>query len=102
MTALLVIRSSGWFANLGNFLHRSRFWGWKSSAFGFEVADDLVDYLAEFGIKPNRVVTVNPGDQVGALADVDLILRAPLNPFVVLITFLHFFSHSIARRTCFS
>jgi hypothetical protein len=55
--------------------------------------------LTQFGVKPHRVVPVNPSDDVRALADVGLVLVAPLNPFVILIACSHGCTCSIACRT---
>ena len=69
----------------GNFLHRTGPGAWERTTLGLKMADHLIDHFAEFGVKPNRIVAVYPRDEVRALANISLIFRAPLNPFVVLI-----------------
>lgn len=58
--------------------------------------DHLIDQFTELCIKANGVITVYPGDEIGALTDMGLILRAPFYPFVVLVTRLHCFTSSMA------
>ena len=62
----------------------------------------LIHNLTQLGIKSNRVITVDSCDKVRTLPNVNSVLRAPFHPFVILIAYLHCFTRSIARRTCFS
>lgn len=59
-----------------------------------EVSDDLFDNLAQFTVQFHRIIAMDAGDQVRALADVHLILFTPFNPFMVLVRLLSF-SHLI-------
>jgi len=64
--------------------------------------DHLIDHLTQFGIKPNRVISMDSCDDVRTLSNICSVLGAPFHPFVILIAYLHCFTRSIARRTCFS
>src|ERR1035441_4404598 len=86
----------------GHFLHGPDSGRWQHTPFRLEMTDHVFHDLTQLGVKPDRVVTVNPRDNVRALAHVSLVLVTPLNPFVVLIACSHCCTRSIARRTCFS
>lgn len=86
----------------GHFLHRPSPGRGQRTALCLEMVHHLVHDLAKLGVKPDWVVTVDAGDQVRALSQVGLVLIAPLYPLMILIAYLHRFTKSIARRTCFS
>nr|VFK24410.1 MAG: hypothetical protein BECKLPF1236A_GA0070988_104171 [Candidatus Kentron sp. LPFa]VFK35824.1 MAG: hypothetical protein BECKLPF1236C_GA0070990_104281 [Candidatus Kentron sp. LPFa] len=53
-------------------------------------------------IQRNRIFSMDPGYQIGAFPDINLIFLAPLDPLVIFITFFHSVTSSIAWVTCFS
>jgi hypothetical protein len=59
--------------------------------------DNLFDDLAEITVDLERFLPVNAGDEIGTLPDVNLVLFAPLHPFVVSIYGFHSRTSSIAR-----
>ena len=61
----------------------------EGAAFDMEMFNYFFDHFAKFRVKADWVVSVNSADQVGALAEVHLILFAPLDPFVKLVTEFH-------------
>jgi len=74
---------------LRDFLHGACARRRQGSAFSFEVFDHFIDDFAQLGIKPNRVAAVNACNQIRTLADVSLVVLAPLDPFVKLVTGFH-------------
>jgi hypothetical protein len=53
------------------------------------VADNVLDYLAEFAVQDERIVSVYAGNEVRAFSNVYLIFFTPFYPFVILWA-LHF------------
>ena len=45
-----------------------------------KTVDDLLDDFAKFLVDLDRIVAVDAGDEIGALADVDLVFVAPFHP----------------------
>ena len=69
---------------------------WERATFSFEVIYDILNNLAEFTVEENRVGTVYPGYEVWTFSNVDLILIAPFDPFVVSVKIFHLLTTSIA------
>jgi hypothetical protein len=65
----------------GYFLHGPDSGRGQHAPLYFEMLHHVCHYLTQLGMKPNRVVTVNPRDEVRTLADVSVVLVALLNPF---------------------
>ena len=61
----------------------------KRTAGGSEMADDIFGDVAQLGVQLGWIVAVDARDEVRALAKVGLVLFAPLDPFVILVTRLH-------------
>ena len=74
---------------LRDFLHWARTRGREGSAFSFEMFDHLIDHFAQLGIQFNRVAAVNARHEIRTLANVCLVVLAPLDPFVKLVTGFH-------------
>jgi len=72
-----------------DFLHGPRSWRWERLSLSGEMLDDLFDSAAEIFIERDRIVSVNPRDQIRAAADVGMVFIAPFYPFVVAVTRLH-------------
>jgi hypothetical protein len=53
------------------------------------MVDHLINDLAELRRDGSRIVTMNARNQVRALADVRLVLVAPLDPFVIPVAWFH-------------
>jgi hypothetical protein len=54
------------------------------------MTDNVLDDLVQLGVEPHRIIAVNSGDQIRALPEVDRVLLAPLDPFVVTVAKPHF------------
>ena len=63
---------------------------------------DILHDLAKLTIESDRIVTMYSGNEIRALANVQLILITPLHPFVVFVEISHLLTISIACATCFS
>src|SRR5205085_10746689 len=55
----------------------------------FQMTNNILNHIAQFSIQPYRIIAMNSGNQIGALADVRLIFFTPLNPFMILIALFH-------------
>jgi hypothetical protein len=53
------------------------------------MTDNLFGDVAQVGIHLPWIIAMNSGDEVRTFAEIGLILLAPFNPFVVLVTGLH-------------
>ena len=84
------------------FSHRANVWQREHPSLRFEMIYDILNNLAKLTIKGDRIITMYASDEIRALPNVDMILIAPLHPFVVFIDFFHLVTISIARATCFS
>ncbi len=65
---------------LGYFHHRPRPHRRKLPPCLLKVIDDLLNDFPKLLVNLDRIVTVNSSDQIGALANVNLVLVAPLHP----------------------
>jgi hypothetical protein len=59
--------------------------------------DDFLQHFVQFLEDLDRVVTVNSGDEVGTLANIHLILVAPLDPSMVRVDRFHRSTSSVAE-----
>ena len=77
------------FSFLGYFRHRPRSRGRKFPPYLLKVIYDLLNDFPKLLVNLDRIVTVNPSDQIGALANVNLVLVAPLHPSMILVDWFH-------------
>src|SRR4051812_42237449 len=87
---------------LGHFHHRPRSRGWKFPPCLLKMIKDLLNDFSKLLVNRDRIVTVNPSDEIGTLPNVSLVLVAPLDPPMIHVDRFHFCVTSIARFTCFS
>lgn len=64
---------------LNELTHRPNGWGRERSPLGPEVLNHLINNFAELRVKANRIVAVDPGDEIGAPTDVRAVLIAPFD-----------------------
>ena len=81
---------------LADFLHWACSWWRKCSAFVLKVVDNIVNHFEQLNIELNRIIAVDPRDQVGTPPDIGLIFFTPFNPFMKPIRRLHCCTRSIA------
>jgi hypothetical protein len=54
-----------------------------------KVLDHIIHCFAQLGVEAHGIIAVDAGDEIGAAANVGLVLIAPLDPFVILVIDLH-------------
>ena len=74
---------------LSNLLHRSNSRGREWPTVGLKVTNNVFGDVAQVCIDLSRIVPVDTRDEVRALTKIRLILFAPFNPFVILVTGFH-------------
>src|SRR4051812_19723937 len=94
-------RRRGSRVTLRNFHHRPRSWLGKGTPGLLEVVDDILDDLPQLFVNLDRIIAMDASDQIGAFADVDLVLVAPFHPAMILVDWFHWCTSSIACFTCF-
>jgi hypothetical protein len=77
-------------------------WSWQFAPGLLKVIDDLLNNFAKLLIDFDRIVPMNACDQIGSLADINLVLVAPLNPSMVIVDRFHLSTSSIAHFACFA
>ena len=60
--------------------------------------NNILHHLAQITVDLERIITVDARNKVWAFSKVDLILFAPLDPFVIFIARLHFKTSSILAQ----
>ncbi len=82
--------------------HRSRSCGWEFTPRLLKVVDYFLNDFPKLLVDFDRVVAVNSSDQIGALANVNLVFVVPLDPSILFVDWFHFSTFSMAGLICFS
>src|SRR5262249_19316098 len=74
---------------LYHFLHWLDLGRMQRVTFGLKMGDDVVDHVTQVGVHLFRIVSVNPCDEIGTLADVRFVFFTPFDPFMILVARFH-------------
>ncbi len=64
-----------------------------------KMVNDVFNNFTQFAVELNGVLAMNAGNQIRALANIDLISLTPLYPFVVPITLFHVLMVAFLRNS---
>jgi len=73
----------------GDFLHWPGARDGKFPPLLLEVLNDFFNHLAKVSEHLDRIISMNPRDQIRAPSDIDLVTFTPLHPLVVAVTCFH-------------
>ncbi len=74
---------------LGHFTHRANLWFRKGTIFSVEMTNDVLNNRTKLAIKRDGIIAMNAGDEIRASTNIDIILFAPIHPFVVFVKLFH-------------